>query len=93
VAETRVRWLDPAGGEAQEKAATITAADLSGEFAGASPRLRVCYVAAYFAESLRHSPYGEEVRLPELATVADDAFHATGDAQVAELASLIRKSA
>jgi Ca-activated chloride channel family protein len=93
VAETRVRWLDPAGGEAQEKAATITAADLSGEFAGASPRLRVCYVAAYFAESLRHSPYGGEVRLPQLATMADDAFHATGDAQVAELASLIRKSA
>jgi Ca-activated chloride channel homolog len=92
VAEARVRWLDPTEGEAQEKAATVSVADLGGEFAGASPRLRVCYAAAYFAESLRHSSYAKEVRLADLAAVADDAFHATDDPQVAELATLIRRS-
>ena len=38
------------------EAATITVADLGGEFAGASPRLRVDYAAACFAEELRRSP-------------------------------------
>ena len=93
VAEARVRWLDPSGSEAQEKATTLAVADLDGDFAGASPRLRVCYAAAYFAESLRRSSYGGEVRLPDLAAVAEDAFRSTEDPQVAELATLIRKSA
>jgi Ca-activated chloride channel family protein len=93
VAEARVRWLDPTGREAQEQAARITVADLDREFTGASPRLRVCYAAAYFAESLRGSPYAQEVRLTDLAAVADDASRATDDPQVAELATLIRKSA
>jgi Ca-activated chloride channel family protein len=92
VAEARVRWLDPRGGEAQENAATVKVGDLGGDFAGASPRLQVCYAAAYFAESLRRSPFAREVRLADLATVADDAFHATDDPQVSELAELIRRS-
>ena len=60
--------------------------------AGASPRLKVCYVAAYFAEVLRNSPYAEEVRLNDLAAVAGDAFAATDDPQIAELGDLIRRS-
>jgi len=92
VAEARIRWLDPQTREAQEQAATIRGADLSGDFAGASPRLQVCYVAAYFAEVLRGSSYADEVRLRDLAALADMAFHATDDPQVRELADLIRRS-
>jgi len=92
LAEARVRWLDPSVREAQEKATTLTVADLAGDFAGASPRLKVSYVAAYFAEVLRKSPYAEEVRLNDLAATAGDAFAATDDPQIAELVDLIRRS-
>jgi Ca-activated chloride channel family protein len=92
VAEARVRWLDPDGHEAQEKAATISVSDLGGDFAGASPRLQVCYVAAFFAEYLRRSPYAEGVQLRDLATLADDAYRVTEDPQVGELADLIRRA-
>jgi Ca-activated chloride channel family protein len=92
VAEARVRWLDPQSREPQEIASTIRVADLSGDFAGGSPRLQVCYVAAYFAEALRNSRYAEEVRLHDLAALADTAYHATDDPQVRELADLIRRS-
>jgi Ca-activated chloride channel family protein len=92
VAEARVRWLDPNGREAREQAATIGVADLAGEFSGASPRLKVCYVAAFFAEVLRSSPYAEEVRLGDLEALGEDAFHATDDPQVVELVELLRRS-
>jgi Ca-activated chloride channel homolog len=92
IAEARVRWLDPTGREPQEKAATIYAADLDGDFAGASPRLQVSYVAAYFAEYLRRSPYAEGVNLNDLSTLADNAFGSTEDPQVRELADLIRRA-
>lgn len=92
VAQARVRWLDPQTREAQEAARTVSVEDLTGDFAGASPRLRVCYVSAYFAEMLRHSPYAEEVSPGNLAALADDAFFATDDPQVRELADLIRRA-
>ncbi len=92
VAEARVRWLDPVGREPTEAAARISVSDLSGGFAGASPRLKVCYVAAYFAEVLRQSPYAEEVRLSDLEVLAEDAFAATDDPQIAELRELIHRS-
>jgi hypothetical protein len=34
--------------------------DLDAAFTAAPPRLRMCYVATYFAESLRHGRYGEQ---------------------------------
>jgi Ca-activated chloride channel homolog len=91
IGEARVRWLDPATREAQEKAVDITAAALTGDFAGASPRLQVCYVAGFFAELLRDSPYAEQVSARDLQAEAEQAFHATDDPQVAELADLIRR--
>jgi Ca-activated chloride channel homolog len=92
VAEARVRWQSPEGDEAREKAATVKVSDLDGAFTAASPRLRMCYAAAYFAESLRHSRYAAQVRRSDLAAVADDVYRATEDAQVHELAQLIRQS-
>jgi Ca-activated chloride channel family protein len=92
VAQARVRWLDPRTREATERAATITVRDLGGDFGGASPRLRVDYTAAYFAEVLRRSPYGDEVNLGDLARISEDAFHATDDPQVDDLAELITRT-
>jgi Ca-activated chloride channel homolog len=92
VAEARVRWLDPRTREAREEAETVTVSALSRDFDGASPRLRVAYAAAYFAEALRGSRYAEEVRLADLAGIAEDVFRQNDDAQVGELAELIRRT-
>jgi Ca-activated chloride channel family protein len=92
VAQARVRWLDPLGREAQEVAATISVSDLAGDFAGASPRTRLDYVAAFFAERLRRSEYADAVSLSSLEDMAEDAYRDTGDQQAQELAELIRRS-
>ena len=92
VAEARIRWQDPATREASELATTVTVADLARDFTAAAARLRVCYAAAYFAEALRASRYGGEVRLTDLANVADKAASATGDQDVSDLADLIRRA-
>jgi Ca-activated chloride channel homolog len=92
VAQAQVRWQDPASREPHETGATVTVTDLGGSFANASPRLQVCYAAAYFAEALRHSPYGAEVRLVDLSRMASTAAGRTGDADVADLADLIRRA-
>jgi Ca-activated chloride channel family protein len=52
----------------------------------------VCYTAAYFAEVLRGSQYGKEVRLSDLAEIASGAASATDDRDVAELADLVRRA-
>lgn len=92
VAQARVRWHDPVDRGAQERAAAIVGSDLDGEFARSSVRLRVDYVAAFFAEVLRDSPYGSEVRLDDLRTLADSTYGVTEDPQVRELATLISRA-
>jgi len=92
VAEARVRWLDPTTREPSETASAITASELNVAFGAASPRLRVDYAAGFFAEVLRESPYGRDVRLEDLAAVAETAYRDTEDAQVAELADLIERA-
>ena len=92
-ARVEVRWLDPRDRRADEAAESVTVADLGTDFAEASPRLQVCYAAAYFAEVLRDSPFGRDVRLADLAVIADRAAAATDDSGVRELAALIGKSA
>lgn len=103
VAEARVRWLDPVSREPTETATTVTVEDLGRTLEAASPQLRVDYAAAYFAEVLRASRYGDEVRLADLASIADHAATKTengptgaepaaGDADVADLAALIRRA-
>jgi Ca-activated chloride channel family protein len=93
VAEVRVRWLDPTTRAPSEQASAITVSELDIDFEAASPRLRVAYTAGFFAEVLRESPYGEDVRLADLAVIAEDAAAQTEDEQVAELADLIRRVA
>ncbi len=90
VASARVRWLDPASGAAREAAAEVRVGDLDRQFATASPRLRVCYAAAAFAEALRGRTDASPGYLGDLAVIADEAARATDDPQVTELATLIR---
>jgi Ca-activated chloride channel family protein len=92
VAHAQIRWQDPDTAEASERGATIEVSDLGDEFVEAAPRLQVDYAAAYFAESLRRSPYGGEVNLNDLAGIASSAAERTGDPAVAELATLIRQA-
>ncbi|GAA4562601.1 VWA domain-containing protein [Micromonospora coerulea] len=92
VARVQVRWLDPRTREADETSGSVTVGDLGGRFDTASPRLRTCYAAAYFAEALRGDGRHREVRLPELATIARRAAADTGDHEVGDLADLIDRA-
>jgi Ca-activated chloride channel homolog len=92
VASARVRWLDPVTREASETSGMVTAGALDRVFGVASPRLRVAYAAGYLAEVLRGSRFGDEVRLSDLADIADAAYLETEDPQVSELAQLIRRA-
>ncbi|MCW3844285.1 von Willebrand factor type A domain-containing protein [Micromonospora yasonensis] len=89
VARVQVRWTDPKDREPAEAYESVTAADLDRDFAEASPRLRTCYAAAYFAVALRG---GGEARLGDLATIADRAAEATEDADVRDLGRVIREA-
>ncbi len=92
VAQARVRWLDPATREPSEVANTVYVTDLDTAFDDAPPRLRVCYAAAYLAEVLRGSPYGQQVRLADLAGIAARAAGDTEDPAVTALTDTIRRA-
>ncbi|MFG2052479.1 von Willebrand factor type A domain-containing protein [Micromonospora sp. NPDC048930] len=89
VGRVQVRWTDPKDREPAETYESVTVADLDRDFAEASPRLRTCYAAAYFAVALQG---GGEARLGDLATIADRAAEATEDAQVRDLGQVIREA-
>lgn len=89
-AQVKVRWLDPKSREAAEGYDSIDVDDLDGAFVSASSGLRVCYAAAFFAESLRGRPAPQ---LDELAKIAEQANADRDDSKVAELVDLIRRAA
>lgn len=92
VATAAVRWLDPATRQPLEIVSSVFTNTLDVPFQQASPRLRVCYAAAYFAEVLRGSQYGTEVRLTDLAGIASQAAEETGDPAAATLAETILRT-
>ncbi len=80
VAQVRVRWLDPTTREASEQFETVDTADLTGELADADRGLRLCYTAAFFAESLRgiaSPPLRELERLSPDRDLADLIYEAS----------------
>jgi Ca-activated chloride channel family protein len=89
IARVRVRWLDPKTREASEVDRRVGAADVRGDFGGAQAGLKVCYSAAFFAESLRRA---EAPSLGDLSEIVEGMDGASGDAKVDELAALIRKA-
>ncbi|MFU8851766.1 YfbK domain-containing protein [Micromonospora sp. SL1-18] len=93
VAGVHVRWTDPGNHEAAEAYESVTVTDLNRAFRDASPRLRTCYAAAYFAQALQDGPSGREVRLDDLAAIAERAGAATDDVEVKDLAKVIHLAA
>jgi len=91
VAHTQVRWQDPRTHQATEAGGDVTVADLDPRLATAGARLQVSYAAAFFAESLRQSPYGTQVPADYLARLTDAAADRTEDPAVRELAMEIRR--
>ncbi|WP_155369214.1 vWA domain-containing protein [Catellatospora vulcania] len=89
VAEVRVRWLDPSTKQPSETYESIAVGDLSGDFASADARLRVCYAAAFFAVALRGGDGARAVQLADLAKIADDAAGRLDERPVDDLADLI----
>ncbi|MFI5841666.1 von Willebrand factor type A domain-containing protein [Catenuloplanes sp. NPDC051500] len=92
IAHTQLRWQDPGTRRPEESGADVSAATLAGGFPGAATGLQVSYVAAWFAEQLRHSDHGAALSHTDLIALADAAASRTTDPAVAELAALIRRS-
>lgn len=92
VARVQVRWLDPLSRDAAETYESVGVADLGGAFDEASPRLWTCYAAGYFGEVLRGGPGAREVRLVDLAEIAERAAEATRDREVHDLAETIARA-
>jgi Ca-activated chloride channel family protein len=90
LADVRVRWADPTSRTPTELTQQVLVSDVDRPFESVSPRLRVCYVAAFFAEVLRASSYASEVRLNDLADLGRRAADATEDTDVDALVELIR---
>ncbi|MFI5913868.1 von Willebrand factor type A domain-containing protein [Dactylosporangium sp. NPDC051541] len=86
LADVRVRWQDPKTREPSELAEPVTVNALDRDFTEAAKPLRVSYAAAYLAEVLRNSQYAEEVRLPDLRTIARSAGDTT---QIRDLTTMI----
>ncbi|GAA4243955.1 YfbK domain-containing protein [Dactylosporangium darangshiense] len=70
LADVRVRWQDPKTREPSELSQPVRVTAVDEEFGQAVAPLRVDYAAAFLAEVLRGSRYGEDVRLNDLRTIA-----------------------
>jgi Ca-activated chloride channel family protein len=92
VAKADVRWTDPVSQDVHQSTLSVDVAGLQGQFVDASPRLRVCYAAAFFAEVLRRDPDAAAVRLSDLQAIAASAYQSTRDSQVADLADVIGRA-
>ena len=99
VGTIRLRWQAPAhdtahAGEITEIERPILRQELAGDFAAGSPWMRVQTVVAEFAELLRGSYWSRENDLAALVPMADAlAAELPGDAQVVDLARMVRQAA
>ena len=90
VAKVRVRWLDPKTREPSEISRNVEAGQLRDDFDEARAGLKTCYVAAFFAESLRRN---EAPPLRDLAGIIEAAGDEMADQKVDELTALINRAA
>ncbi|MBZ4416041.1 von Willebrand factor type A domain-containing protein [Myxococcus sp. RHSTA-1-4] len=93
-ATLRLRYKAPEGGSSQEVVKALPSRVLRASYASAAPPTRLSYVAAAFAEKLRASYWMRPLTWEQLSTL----FEGVGEPlrnrpEVAELGSLIRKSA
>jgi Ca-activated chloride channel family protein len=93
VATATVRWLDPRTRSPHERTGSVETEAVDGPlWDGASKRLQVTAVAAYFAESLRGGSLPGAPGLGELADRAGRLASSTEDSAVRELAEAIGKA-
>lgn len=90
VLSAAVRWLDPDTGAASQAEGSAEFSDTDVDIDAASQRLAVDLIAAAFAEALRGNDVATELDLAVLAEQAERLAGATEDAEVVELAELIR---
>lgn len=93
VATATVRWLDPRTRAPHEQTSSVETDAIDGAlWDGASKRLQVTAVAAYFAESLRGGSMPGAPGLGELAERAGTLAKSTEDGAVRQLAEAIRQA-
>ncbi|MER5553488.1 von Willebrand factor type A domain-containing protein [Streptomyces sp. NPDC002793] len=93
VATATVRWQDPKTRKTHEETGSVETGAIGGKlWDGASPRLQVTAVAAYFADTLRGGDLPDTPALGELADRARKLAAATEDSSVEKLATAIEQA-
>jgi Ca-activated chloride channel family protein len=67
--QVRLRWADPSSGEVRELGRPFHSEELTSDFDGAAPELRLAASAATFAEILRGNAYASELPLRDVRQV------------------------
>jgi len=91
IGTVNLRWQDPDSRRVQEISGTFNTWDLSSSFESAPTHFQLAVVASQFAELLRGSYWAEGVTYTDLRIWADRLAAQMNDADVHELASLIRQ--
>ncbi|MEU5168525.1 MULTISPECIES: vWA domain-containing protein [Streptomyces] len=93
VATATVRWLDPKTRKAHEETGAVATGAIGGKlWDGATARLQVTAVAAYFADTLRGGDLPGAPALGELAERARKLASTTEDSSVEKLATAIERA-
>ncbi|MFH1810093.1 MAG: von Willebrand factor type A domain-containing protein [Pseudomonadota bacterium] len=87
-ATVRVRWKQPEGSKADEKAFTVTSSTMKKNFKAASPDLRRAVAAAALAENLRGSPFKNIWTLQKAQEIARSSLQKENEEEM-ELIELI----
>lgn len=91
IGTVNLRWQDPDTRRVQEISGTFNTWDLSSSFESAPTHFQLAVVTSQFAELLRGSYWAEGVTYNDLRIWADRLAAQMNDADVHELASLIRQ--
>jgi hypothetical protein len=92
IGSVALRWKQPGSLEAVELVRDITGDDIAATYEETGPRFRLATTAAMFAAALLN-PTAPPVAWDQLAAEADQvAGQLNGDADVTELAELIRRA-
>jgi Ca-activated chloride channel family protein len=90
IATMQLRWEDPDNGEVIEINGSFNTWDVNDDFFATSPHFQLAVVASQFAEILRGSTFSGDISVSDLLPyMYNAAAQLPGDAQVAELTSLL----
>jgi Ca-activated chloride channel family protein len=93
IATVQLRWEDPDTYEVHEINGNFNTWDLSGSFQEATPRYQLAILAAYYAETLRQSPWAQGISFSQIYSLAAPLLNTLPeDSDVYEFVNLVGRA-